>query len=141
MKKNPAIDIPLWVLVIFGFLAALKVSIANYSGVVCPHFFSIPICYVVVIAYGLMLGSLIVNHNGCKHYSFCIGWGIAFLIALLASLAELFGSGGICPSTSGGGIRAASQGGVPLCYISLLILIAILVLFVKGPYRRICNTG
>jgi len=37
-----------------------------------------------------MLGSLIVNHGGCKHHFFCMGWGIAFVFAVFASLAEIF---------------------------------------------------
>ena len=63
---------------------------------------------------------------------------VAFAIALLASLAELFGDGGVCPSSSGG-LRASSVEGVPLCYISLVILVCILVLFVKGPYQKVCD--
>jgi len=138
MKTNPLITYPLWALVIFGFVSVAKVSLDNFNGVACPSLLSMPVCYIVTIAYGLMLGSLIINHNGCKHHFFCIGWGIAFVIALLASLAEMFGGGGVCPSSSGG-LRAGSAAGIPLCYISLAILIAILVLFVKGPYQNACD--
>jgi len=138
MKTNPLISYPLWALVIFGFVSVTKVSWDNFNGVACPSLLSMPVCYIVTIAYGLMLGSLIVNHNGCKHHFFCMGWGIAFVIALLASLAEMFGGGGVCPSSSGG-LRAGSAAGIPLCYISLAILIAILVLFIKGPYQNACE--
>ena len=139
MKTHPAILYPLWALVIFGFVGVAKVSLDNFNGLTCPSLFSLPICYVVMAAYGLMLASLIINHNGCKHHFFCLGWGVAFVIALLASLAEVFGGGGVCPSSSGG-IRGGAAGGIPLCYISLMILVAILVLFIKGPYQKACES-
>jgi hypothetical protein len=138
MKSIPIGTYLLWVLVIFGFVSVGKVSIDNMSGLACPSLFAVPVCYIVTVAYGFMLGSLIVNHNGCKHHFFCAGWGVAFVIALFASLAELFGGGGVCPSTSGG-LRAGSSLGVPLCYISLAILVVILVLFIRGPYKAACD--
>lgn len=139
MKTNPLITYPLWALVIFGFVSVAKVSFDNFNGLACPSLLSVPVCYVVTVAYGLMLGSLIINHNGCKHHFFCMGWGIAFTIALLASLAEMFGGGGVCPSSSGG-LRAGSSATIPLCYVSLFILVAILILFIKGPYQVACDT-
>lgn len=139
MKTNPLITYPLWALVILGFLGAAKVSLANLNDVACPNLFSMPVCYVVALAYGLMLGSLIINHNGCKHHFFCLGWGMAFVIALFASIAEMLGGGGICPSSSGG-LRAGEAAGIPLCYISLFMLIIILVLFIKGPYQKACDS-
>lgn len=139
MKTNPLITYPLWALVIFGFISAAKLSLDNFNGLACPSLLSMPVCYIVTIAYGLMLASLIINHNGCKHHFFCIGWGVAFVIALFASLAEVFAGGGVCPSSSGG-LRAGSAAGIPLCYISLAFLVVILVLFIKGPYQTACDT-
>jgi len=136
MKTSTLINVSLWALVALGFIGAVKVSLANFNGVSCPALFAVPICYVVTAAYGLMLGSLIINHHGCKHHFFCMGWGTAFVIALMASTVEFFGSGSICPSSSGG-LRAAASG-IPLCYISLAMLIIILVLFIKGPYQKVC---
>ena len=138
MNTNPFITVPLWALVIFGLVSVAKVSIDNMSGLACPSLLSVPVCYVVTAAYALMLGSLFISHNGCKHHLFCTGWGVAFIIALFASVAELMGSGGVCPSTSGG-LRAGSDVGIPLCYISLVMLGAILLLFIKGPYQTACN--
>lgn len=138
MKSNQIITYLLWALVIYGFVSVAKVSIDNMNGLACPSLLSVPVCYVVTLAYGLMLGSLIINHNGCKHHFFSVGWGIAFVIALFASLAEFFGGGGVCPSTSGG-LRAGAATGIPLCYISLVVLVAILVLFIKGPYQAACD--
>jgi len=139
MKTNPLITHSLWVLVIFGFVSVAKVSLNSFNGVACPSLLSMPVCYIVTLAYGLMFGSLIINHNGCKHHFFCLGWGIAFVIALLASLAEMVGGGGVCPSSSGG-LRAGSAAGIPLCYISLAILVAVLALFIKGPYQKACDS-
>jgi hypothetical protein len=136
MKTNPLITVPLWALVILGFVGAASVSIANFNGAACPSLFSIPVCYVVLVAYGLMFSSLVINHNGCKHHFFCVGWGLAFVIAFFASLAEFFAGSGICPSSEGG-LRGA--GGTPLCYVSLAMLIVILVLFIQGPYKRACK--
>ena len=138
MKTSPLITYPLWALVIFGFISVAKVSFDNMNGLACPSLFSVPVCYVVTVAYGLMLGSLIINHNGYKRHLFCLGWGTAFVIALFASLAEMFGGGGICPSTSGG-LRAGEAAGIPLCYVSFIMLVVILILFVKGPYQTACD--
>jgi hypothetical protein len=138
MKTNPLINYPLWALLIFGFVSVAKVSLDNLNGLSCPNIFVMPICYVVTLAYGLMLGSLIAKHNNYKHHLFCIGWGSAFVIALLASLAEFFGSGGVCPSSSGG-LRAGASAGIPLCYISLALLLVILLLFIAGPYKNACE--
>jgi hypothetical protein len=138
MKTNPLINYPLWALVIFGFVSVAKVSLDNVNGLSCPSIFAMPICYVVTLAYGLMLGSLIVKHSRYKHHLFCIGWGSAFVIALFASLAEFFGRGGVCPSSSGG-LRAGTSAGIPLCYISLVLLLVILLLFIVGPYKNACE--
>lgn len=138
MKSKPLGTYLLWGLVIIGFVSVAKVSFDNINGLACPSLLTIPVCYIVTVAYGLMLGSLIIKHNGCKHHFFCIGWGVAFVIALLASFAEMFGGGGVCPSSSGG-LRAGSSIGIPLCYISLAILIVILILFIKGPYQAVCD--
>ena len=138
MKTNPLITYPLWALVIFGFVSVAKVSFDNFNGLACPSLLSVPVCYIVTVAYGLMLGSLMINHNGCKHHFFCMGWGTAFVIALFASIAEMFAGGGVCPSSSGG-LRAGAAAGIPLCYISLVILVVILILFIKGPYQVACD--
>ena len=139
MKSTPLGTYILWILVIIGFVSVGKISIDNMKGIACPSLLSVPVCYMVTLAYGMMLASLIVNHNGCKHHFFCAGWGVAFVIALFASLAELFGGGGVCPSTSGGLRAASSSLVIPFCYISLAMLIVILVLFIKGPCQIACE--
>ena len=137
MQNIKIVDIALWLLLALGFFGGLKISYANFTGTPCPYLAFIPICYVVTVAYGLMIASVVIRNYACKHYFFAIGWGTAFVIALTGSIAEFAGGGGVCP-TSGGGLRGEG-GSVPLCYASLAILIVILALFLIGPYRRACD--
>ena len=137
MKKLRISDILLLALLAVGFVGALKVSYENMTGQPCPHIILIPICYVVLVAYGLMIVSTLISPIKLKHYLFCAGWGTAFLIALVGSVSELLAGGGVCP-TSGGSVRGAT-GSIPLCYASLAMLIVILVIFLMGPYKRACD--
>ncbi len=142
MMNSTTARIILWALVLVGFFGAAKISYTNLTGNACPYIGFIPVCYLVLAGYGLMILSLLIPHIGCKHYFFCAGWGTAFLIALVGSVAEIAAGGGVCPSTGGQGIRGASSasiGSVPMCFISLAMLIVILVLFLLGPYKRACE--
>ena len=92
----------------------------------------IPVCYIVTVAYLLIFFALIVKIDKIKLHLFCSGWGLAFIIALLASLAEYFGRGGVCPVSGGASLREGElTSGIPLCYISLLLLVVISILFHK----------
>ena len=136
-KVTNITNILLWALLLLGFLGAAKISYENMTGTPCPYIAVVPICYVVFLAYGLMLISVLIRHMGSMHYTFCVGWGVAFLIALVGSIAEIAAGGGVCPTT-GGGIRDGS-GSIPMCFASLAMLIIILVLFLFGPYKRACD--
>ncbi len=139
MNTRKIIDSALWLLLAIGFLGAAKVSYANFTGHVCPSIGFVPICYVVLIAYALMIAALLVRNLRCKHYFFCAGWSVAFVIALIGSAAEIFAGGGVCPTSGGGSLRGASSGSIPMCFISLALTVAILVLFLMGPYKRACD--
>jgi len=141
MNKRSVIDIVLWVLLAIGFFGAAKVSYENFTGSPCPHVGIVPICYVVLVAYGLMILAMLLPHAKVKHFLFCPGWGTAFLVALLGTIAEVTSGGGVCPSSGGGSLRggAASTGSIPLCYISLALTIVILILFLAGPFKRACD--
>lgn len=140
LQTRSWVDYALWALLAIGFIGALKVSYENLTGNPCPHVFFVPVCYAVLIGYALMVLSVIINHNGCRHHFFVIGWSIAAAIALIGSLAELVAGGGVCPTSGAGSIRGATTAGaIPLCYISLALLIGILVLFIMGPYKRACD--
>ncbi len=142
MNSTPRnwVDYTLWVLLAIGFIGAIKVSYENLTGNPCPHVFLVPVCYAVLIGYTLMVLSVIINHNGCKHHFFVTGWSIAAAIALVGSVAELVAGGGVCATSGGGSIRGAiTSAAIPLCYVSLALLIGILLLFIWGPYRRACE--
>ncbi len=139
MKNSKLLNVVLWALLILGFIGAAKVSYQNFTGSPCPHIASIPICYVVLAAYGLMMASMLIAKSGMKHYLFCIGWGTAFVIALAGSVAEVTAGGGVCPTSAGTGIRGATSGSIPLCFASLAMLVVILILFLSGPYKRACD--
>lgn len=136
------VDYALWVLIAFGLFNITKISMENLSGNPCPHVLSVPICYVVWIGYALMALSIVVWHKGCRHHFFVVGWGLAAVIALIGSIAEATSGGGVCPTSGGGSLRGEATGtGIPLCYVSLLMLLLILGLFMFGPYRRICDSA
>lgn len=135
------VDYGLWILLAIGFTGAVKISYENLSGNPCPHVFMVPVCYVVLIGYTLMVLSVIVSHIGCRHHFFVIGWSIATAIAAAGSVADLVAGGGVCPTSGGGSIRGATtSAAVPLCYVSLALLLGILLLFICGPYKRACDT-
>jgi len=138
MNNFKVSNVLLWALILFGFLGAIKVSYENFTGNHCPYIAFVPICYVVLVAYGLMVIAMLVSSARGKHFVFCIGWGTAFLIALVGSIAEFTGGGGVCPTT-GGGVRGASSGSIPLCYASLAMTVIILILFLMGPYKKACD--
>ncbi len=140
MNRNYFVYIPLVALVLFGLLGALSISYANYQGVNCPYIFFVPVCYVVTAAYAAMMLALVIPQIHCKHYLFSVGWGVAFVVALAGSLSEFFAGGGVCPTSGGGRLGGAGleAGGIPMCYLSLAMLLVILALFLAGPYRRAC---
>lgn len=140
MKSRWA-DYALILLIAVGILYASLVSIRNFNGDSCPSAGPVPICYIVFIAYVFMLLSLFVQHRAAKHYLFASGWGIAFSLAVVGSAAELFSGGGVCPTSQGGNLRALGlNNGIPMCYVSLALLVAILILFLLGPYKRVCDS-
>lgn len=138
MKRNYLVYVPLIALVLTGLVGVLGISYNNLNGVACPHIFQVPICYVVAVAYACMLAALVIPQIHCKHYFFVAGWAVAFVVAVAGSLAEFFAGGGVCPTSGGGRMGAATSTGIPMCYISLAMLMAILALFIIGPYRRAC---
>ncbi len=140
MNRQRVVDVLLAVLLLVGLLMALRVSWWHVTGRACPTIGNVPICLVVAAAYASMLLALVLRSFGGRHYVFAIGWCIAFLFAAIGSAVEYFGGGGACPVSGGGGLRGATVSpGIPMCYVSLVLVIAILVLFLAGPYRRACD--
>ena len=122
MNKTWLYKAPLWGLIAFGFISGLQLSIANAMGTTCPSLLFLPVCYLVTVAYGLMLISLFISAQARKRLLFFSGWGIVFTIALLASIAQTLSENNICPMSD-------TSISIPLCYISLAISVVILLLF------------
>ncbi len=146
LKNKTWVDYVLWLLIAIGFFGIVKVSWENLTGNPCPHVFSIPICYVVLLGYSLMVLSVVFSHGGARHYLFVSGWSIATSIAVIGSVAEFALGGGVCPSSGGGSVRGSVENGfqlgsVPLCYVSLALLLLILLFFIAGPYKRVCDVA
>ncbi len=117
----------LWLLIGFGFLGGLNVSYANFIGQqACPNVAGIAICYVVMIAYGLMFVSLFMQKAVLRASLFFPAWGITFLIALFGTSLELT-NGDVCPKT---------YNILPLCFMSLALCLIIITLFKLGQSKK-----
>lgn len=112
----------LWGLVATGLFGVLKVSYLEIIGAAsCPHIAAIPICYLVTIGYSLMFLALLSAIWGSviPKALFISGWAITFLIAMAGTMFEVM-HGHTCPR---------GFGDIPLCFISLIFSVAILLLF------------
>jgi hypothetical protein len=103
-----------------GFWGGLSVSYANFTAQqACPHLAGLAICYIVTIAYGLMLIALFMKRSRLHTILFLGAWIVTFLIALSGSVLEII-HGAVCPTTSFM---------LPLCYLSLAMCLAIAALY------------
>ena len=102
-----------------GFWGATKLSIAEW-GVAgsCPSI-GIPACYLVAIGYFLILLSCINYNQSLFRKLFCTGISVVLGLAAIGSFMQVTGLGE-CPQT---------ETGFPMCYISLLMITAITVVF------------
>jgi hypothetical protein len=103
-----------------GLWGGLSVSYTNFTAQqVCPHLAGLAICYIVTIAYGLMLITLFMKRSRFHLILLFTAWTITFLIALSGSVLEII-HGAVCPTTSFM---------LPLCYVSLAMCLAIAALY------------
>jgi hypothetical protein len=103
-----------------GLWGGLNVSYANFTAQQgCPHLAGLAICYIVTIAYGLMLITLFMKRSRLHTILFFAAWITTFLIALSGSVLE-FIHGAVCPTSSFM---------LPLCYLSLAMCLAIAGLY------------
>lgn len=124
----------LFLLVLSGVVGAALLSIDNLNGKLCPSAAGVPVCYVVLVAYLFMLAGVALAARSSVSYRmqgifslFGFGWAVAFAIALFASAAEFISSTPICPQSSpDAGNWFAS---IPLCYLSALLLLLILLFY------------
>ncbi len=87
------------------------------TGNACPLLLRVPACYIVLVC-GLLVTISHFKILNDRHSLYFIGAGIAFLIALVASVLEISGFS-LCPKTSNG---------IPMCYLSLLVFSSLLIL-------------
>ena len=118
--------IALSLLVLFGLWGSGRLSYDQYrSGEACPVLGDlVPACYIAFFGYILITAGVAFSMRGASSigtYLFWSGTVIAGGLALLASVLELI-KGDVCP---------IAFGVVPMCYISLAMSVAILVLFVN----------
>lgn len=104
---------------LFAIYGAFGVSMEDFKQKdVCPKIFGIPACYVVLSFFLIALLAQILRHSSGSRILFYIVVAIPFLMALSGTIKELSGTV-ICPRTSGG---------TPMCYISLGLCTALLLL-------------
>lgn len=97
------------ILAAIGFAGVANISYMHLTGEsLCPILGVIPACYVIFVAYGMVIISMFLKENAKK--VFFIFWLPIILLALLGSIGELTNLAQ-CPHT---------QEGTPKCYFSAL---------------------
>ena len=92
----------------------------------CPDLADIPICYLVGIGYTSMLAAQFASPGKLKNRLFYPAWALVFLIAVLGTGSEI-AVGNVCPRSSGG---------VPLCYVSIVLCVAIIFFYGFTSHTR-----
>ena len=122
-----------YALVGIGLYGALNVSYLTFTGEApCPGVGGIPICYLVSFGYLLIFVAQLPKALTWRNRVFAAGWLLVFVIALFGVAAELF-YGDICPK---------NNLAVPLCFVSMGLVIAILLIqILKSKYLPISHLG
>ena len=109
-----------------GLIGVLPVSVAEIiSGQACPHLGAVPACHIVSIAYANIL-VLVLHPRAWKTFVFLLAWIPIFLLAALGSSLEIIGDG-TCPKT---------EAGIPKCFFSLGLAIALFAPFIHNIINR-----
>jgi hypothetical protein len=101
-----------------GIAGVLPVVTEHLRGNTCPQIGPVPLCFVVLSAYGLVAISTLFNAR-FRTILFVIGWVLLFGLAMTGSSLELL-VGDTCPQ---------ARSGIPTCFISLF-----LTLLLVGAY-------
>lgn len=110
--------------VIYSLWPVIQVQWDNGNG--CPKLGPVPACYLVGLAYTAMgVAALFAPHRFA--WIFFTGWTPVFVLAATGSTLELSGQT-TCP---------VSASGVPLCYYSLTLAVALIPAFLFA--RRYSN--
>ena len=121
----------LWLLILAGLWGALRVSYTTITGTArCPDFASVPICYLVGTGYLSMLAAQVASSGRLKNYLFYPAWTLVFVIAALGTGFEV-ANGNVCPRNSSG---------VPLCYFSFILCVAIFLFYLFTSNTRRLNS-
>ena len=120
--KNNYINILLLVVFGIGIIGgALLVYDEIQSPNTCPKLVGIPACYIILACFIIPFITHIFKGKNMLYFIFT---GLAFVIALVASIMQFTGLGE-CPKTSSG---------IPMCYYSFLLfttLITLKVILIK----------
>jgi hypothetical protein len=110
----------LGLLIVAGLWSSLRLSFLTVTGKApCPDVLGVPLCYLVALGYLSMFASQIPSLGRLKSWLFNPAWTLVFLIAISGTGIEVV-VGDACPIT---------DGGVPMCYISLAFCTVIFLLY------------
>lgn len=133
MSKPPALLLraAMGLLALVGLVGVVPVSLAELVvGGACPHLGPLPACHLVTVAYGVVLISVL-RPRLWTPALFAAGWAPIFLLAAAGSGLELLGHG-TCPKT---------EGGMPKCFFSLGLAVALFVPFAIHVARAATEGG
>ncbi len=114
-----------------GFFGVTKISYQHWiEASSCPMLGAIPACYVIFIAYAMVVVSMLLSAQRQKKV-FIFFWLPVIILALLGTMGELTGLAA-CPHT---------ETGIPKCYFSAILsaLIGLLAWFyfkIEGDYTN-----
>ncbi len=114
----------------FAVFNGALLSIAHLqTGATCPMIGPLPACYLVLTGYTLVLVSVWLKRTW-RARLFWLGWSPVALLAGLGTGLQLT-RGETCPRTAGG---------IPQCFISLAMVVALLVLWLLIRHRTTAMT-
>ncbi len=112
-------------LALLGLFGVLPVSLAEFSnGGACPHLGVLPACHLVALAYAVVLLTVL-HYRLWNPWVFLFAWLPIFALAATGSGLELMGYG-TCPKT---------ESGLPKCFFSLGLAVALFVPFLVHIVR------
>ena len=118
-----------WLLLIVFSIGIIGAGLLVYNEItltnVCPILLGIPACYVILACFVIPFLVHILKEKNSIYFLFT---GIAFIIALIASIMQFTGFGE-CPKTSNG---------IPMCYYSFLLFTILIVLKIyHSKYKKL----
>ncbi len=116
MRKK--LNIVIGILALIGLAFSVYLSISELvTGETCPRFFTVPACYIIGLAYLIVLPSLVIRDRSINRALFFIAVIVGLFIGIWFTLAHMTGSAE-CPVILG----------VPLCYANTVLFLIITIL-------------